>query len=256
MTVMLAIATNTFREAVRDKILYLILFFAALVIFGSELLSVLAVGAASKVALDLGLAAISFLGALASIFLGLAMVAREVERRTVFSVLAKPISRHQFIAGKFLGLYATVFVLTLLMSVLFLGFVGLRHGVYEPALLYAIVLFLIEDLVLASFALLFSSFTTPILGMLFSVTVYLVGHLSFGLKMLADYPSLVETWSARALLGLYYVLPNLERFNVKGAVVHGDPLPEGLLFPSLYGITYALAVFLLASEIFRRRDFV
>jgi len=256
VTAVLAVAQNTFREAVRDRVLYLLVFFAVLVILGSEGLAVLAVGDSRKVALDLGLAAISFFGVLISVFLGLSQFAREIDRRTVYTVISKPISRSGFIAGKLAGLYATVVVLTLGMTVVFLAFVWLRHDVAEPRLLAAVVLFLVENLVLASLAVLFASFTTPILATLFTMTMYVIGHLSFGLKLLAGHERVAGSLFSRVMMGLYWVLPNLERFNVKGQVVHGDPLPEGLVLPILYGIVYAAAIFLVSTEIFRRRDFV
>lgn len=256
MSALFAIAHNTFREAIRDRVLYLLLFFGLLVVVGSEALAVLAVGEPQKVVMDLGLASVHFFGVLVSVFLGLSLVAREIERRTVFTVVSKPIGRGSFLGGKLLGLYATVVLLTLAMTIVLFAFLWLRYGAAPPRLLLAIFLMLIEDLVLASFALLFASFTTPILGTLFTLTVFVVGHVSFGLKMLAEYPSLADTGARQLVLALYYVLPNLERFNVKGAVVHGVGLPEGVLGPALYGVVYAAGVFVIALETFRRRDFV
>ena len=257
MTALAAIAANTFREAVRDRVLYLILFFAVLIILGSEALAVLAVGSPEKVVLDLGLAAISFFGVLISVFLALSLVAKEIDRRTVYTVVTKPISRGHFVSGKLAGMYAVVVLVTAAMTALFLGFVWLRYGIWNAGLLKAVSLFLVEDLVVSSFALLFSSFTTPILGTVFTITVYVVGHLLQGLKMLAAFPSLAGSTLEKVLTFLYdWVLPNLERFNVKGAAVYGDPLPLSLLLSSAaYGAAYAAAVLGLAVTIFSRRDF-
>jgi ABC-type transport system involved in multi-copper enzyme maturation permease subunit len=257
LSAFLAIAANTLREALRDRILYLVLFFAALVILGSEALAVLAVGAHEKVVLDLGLAAIAFFGALASVFLGLSQVAREIDRRTVYTIVSKPISRAAFVAGKMAGLYATVVLLVAAMGALFLAFVRLRLGAAGADLLKPIGLSLVEDLVLASFAVLFSSFTTPILGTLFTITVYVIGHLSYGLKMLAAFPALAGSFTAKALVALYYLLPNLERFNVRGAAVHDLPVgPVYVAAATAYGVAYALAVLALATAVFARRDLV
>lgn len=256
MNAVFAIAANTVREAVRDRVLWLLLFFAVIVIIGSEGLAVLAVGDPVKVTLDLGLASISFFGVLIAVFLGLSMVAKEIQRRTVHTVVSKPISRASFVLGKYLGLYATVLLLTVAMTVVFSLFVHLRYDAFRIELVYAVVLFLAESLVLAAFAVLFSCFTTPILGTLFTVTIYVIGHLTFGLKILAGYDSMRDTLGQKLILAVYYLLPNLERFNIKAEVVHGDPLAEGLLLPVLYGVLYAAAVLLVATEVFRRRDFV
>ena len=256
MSAFLAIAHNTFREAVRDRVLYLLLFFAATVIVGSEALAVLAVGAAERVAVDLGLAAISWFGVLISAFLGLSLVAREIARRTVYTVVSKPISRTVFILGKMAGLYAVVVLLAVAVAVLFLAFVWLRHGVFQPGFLSAIALMLVEDLVVAALAILFSAFTTPILATLLTMTAYVIGHLSDGLAMLASFPSVAETVWRPVLLGLYYLLPNLERLNLRDEVVVGEALPHGLGAPTVYGVVYAAAVTLIAAEVFRRKDFV
>ena len=248
-----AIASNTFREAIRDRILYLLLVFALLLMGFAQVLSLLTVGGEEKIIKDLGLASISLFGVLTSIFIGVALVSKEIERRTIYTIVSKPIHRYEFLLGKYFGLELTLLVNTAVMTLWFY-LILLLKGFADPRLLLAIALIFLELLLVTAFAILFSSFSTPILSTLFSLALYLVGHLTWSLTLLQDR---LKSPSARALCRfLYLVLPNLEIFNIKGEVVHGAPVPATLsLWALVYLLGYGGAVLALACLILQQRDF-
>jgi len=249
-----AIAVNTFREAIRDRILYLLLVFSLLLIVSSVVLSLLTVGSRVKIITDIGLASISVFGVLISVFVGIGLVSREIQRRTIYTVVTKPVYRYQFLLGKYLGLLLTIFCNLALMSLIFLAVLAWQGGTIGPVLLAAILMIFLELVLVTGFALLFSSFSTPITSAVFTMALYVTGHLSGGLLLLKDHvKSEVSRWCCDAL---YYLLPNLGLFNLKHHAVHGLPLREGqLLLALIYGLLYAGAVFLLSVAVFRRRDF-
>jgi ABC-type transport system involved in multi-copper enzyme maturation permease subunit len=248
-----AIAANTFREAIRDRILYLLLAFALLMMGFSQILSLLTVGGEEKIIKDLGLASISLFGVLTAVFIGVALVSKEIERRTIFTIVSKPIHRTQFLLGKYCGLALTLLVNTVVMTLWFYLILALK-GFADPRLLLAIFLIFLELLLVTAFAILFSSFTTPILSTLFSLALYLVGHLSWSLSLIqSQLKSASARWICRAL---YLALPNLEIFNIKGEVVHGTPVPAALpIWALLYLLGYGGAVLLIAGGILQQRDF-
>jgi ABC-type transport system involved in multi-copper enzyme maturation permease subunit len=247
-----AIALNTFREAIRDRILYLLLVFALIVIGVSRLLSLLTVGNEEKIIKDVGLSAISLFGVLTAVFVGVSLVFKEIERRTVYTLLANPVRRWQFVAGKFLGLLAVLALNVALMSTALFGILLLRG---EPpwALVPAVALILVELTVITAFALLFSSITNPILAALMTFAAYVAGHLSWSLLLLrAKLTGLAGTLCDLA----YWVLPNLERLNIKSEIVHDVPLSPGFVTLGLiYGLSYALVVLALACLAFERKEF-
>ncbi|MBI3449190.1 MAG: ABC transporter permease [Acidobacteria bacterium] len=249
-----AIAINTFREAIRDRILYLILVFALIMIGAGRAISLLTVGSEEKIMKDMGLAAISLFGVATAIFVGVGLVFKEIEKRTIYVLIAKPIRRSEFILGKYLGLALVLFVN---LSIMTLGFYTLLwyKGFLDVTLGKAIALIFVELLLITAVAIFFSSFSSPFLSSLFTVTCYLIGHLSWGLPLLAE--KLASAPGRWICLALYRVLPNLEYLNVKGEVVHGVPVGgEEILLAAGYGLLYTAIVLMLAIAVFRRRDFV
>lgn len=258
------IAYNTFREAIRDKILYNLLIFALVIIGASYLLSTLTLGEQSKIILDLGLGSMNLFGVLIAIFVGIGLVNKEIERKTIYTIITKPIARYQFLIGKYFGLVATLFVN---LSIMLVGFycsfylqktgffflnapeVHLDLGFYK-----AVFLIFIELMVVTGIAILFSTFTTSTLAAIFTLFFYVIGHLLGTLKELAL--KLQDPLSKNLLDGLYYFLPNLEKFNIKSEVVHHIPIStQYVLMSTLYGILYISPLLLLASLIFQKRDF-
>lgn len=250
----LPIATNTFREAVKDKVLYALLFFALLMIGGSLILGTLSVGEHIKILKDFGLASISIFGTLIAIFVGVGLVYKEIERKTVYSLLAKPISRSEFVLGKYVGLLFTVAVEVAVMAGLLLALVYVYQGTAATHLLIAVFLTTIEIMVMMAVALFFSSFSTPILSGMFTLAVYLIGHLSADLLTFGEKIHDAKTLAVTRLI--YYLAPNLETFNVRASVVHGEAVGwEYVLYATAYGLVYVGALLCLTALIFSRRDF-
>lgn len=249
------IALNTFKEAVRDRILYLLLFFAAVSILFARVLALLTVGDRAKIIKDVGLASISLFGALMAILIGTGLVYKEIEKRTIFTLISKPIRRSEFLLGKFFGLVLTLFVMLLAMSVIFLTLVFVHTWAIEWTMLLAILFIFIELVLITAVAVLFSCFSTPILSSLFALSFYLIGHFSWSLEA---FIKKARPGTTKVLLQiLYAVLPDLDNFNLKTEVVHGLPLSAAhLLYSAAYGIVYSAFILTLAVLIFRRRDFV
>jgi ABC-type transport system involved in multi-copper enzyme maturation permease subunit len=250
-----AIALNTFKEAIRDRILYLLFFFAAVSVVFSRLLAVLTVGDRVKIVKDVGLAAISLFGVLMAILIGTGLVYKEIDKKTIFTLVSKPIHRFEFLLGKFFGLVLTLFIMTASMSLIFLATVFFHTFKIEAGLLLAVLFIFIELILITAVAILFSCFSTPILSSLFSLSFFLIGHFSWGLQTLIQ-----KTKSAPLKLfvqGLYILLPDLENFNFKTEVVYGlTVLPKYYIFSAFYGLAYTAFILTLAILIFKRRDFV
>ena len=248
-----AIALNTFREAIRDRILYLLLVFALVLIGISRMLALLTVGNEDKIIKDIGLSAISLFGVLTAVFVGVSLVFKEIERRTVYTLLANPVRRWQFVVGKFLGLLLVLVMNVGLMTVALCGLLLLRGESPWP-LLPAIVLILVELVVITAFALLFSSVTNPILAALMTFAIYIVGHLTWSLQLLKA--QLEGGLAVRLVDVVYWVMPNLERLNLKAAAVHGLPLESGFVtLGVIYGLSYSVVVLGLACVVFERKEF-
>ena len=261
------IAVNVFRESVRDRVPYNLVIFAILLISASYLLGQLTAGQDVKIIKDLGLAATSVFGLFIAIFIGIGLVSKEVERRSIYSLLAKPISRPQLIAGKYAGLVLTLIVNVVAMTAaLYLVLAALSWNAtpemrasweapaLDPRLLKGLLLILIELMLITAIALFFSTFSSPILSAALTFGLYIVGHFNADLR---NFEHVVESkpavWLAR---GLYHVLPDLSAFDVKMQVVHGLPVPVGsLLYAAGYGAFYISALLLAATVIFSRRDF-
>lgn len=253
-TAVSAIALNTFREAIRDRILYLLLAFSLVVIVSSRLLSLITVGDETKIVKDLGLSSIAVFGVLTAVFVGVSLVFKEIERRTLYTLLATPVHRWQFVVGKYVGLLSVLVMNASLMFLALAGLLALR-GESPGPLVSAVVLIVVQLAVVTAFAVLFSSFTNPILSAVGTLAVYVVGQLAWSLDLLE---ARVGAGIGRtACVVVSYVLPNLDRLDVKAQAVHGLALPAGYAGAGiLYGAGYSVVVLLLACLVFERRDFV
>lgn len=254
LSAIIAIGLNTFREAIRDRVLYLLLVFALIIIGVSRLLSLLTVGNEEKIIKDVGLAAISLFGVLTAVFVGVSLVFKEIERRTVYTLLAQPVSRAHFVFGKFVGLLAVLLLNMALMSAALFALLAWRGESPWP-LIPALLLIAVELAVVTAFALLFSSLTNPVLSSVWTFAVYVAGHLSWSLLLLRDkVPAGPARWICSAL---YWLLPNFKRLDLKAQVVHGLALPEGYVgLATLYGLGYGVVVVALACWAFSRKEFV
>jgi ABC-type transport system involved in multi-copper enzyme maturation permease subunit len=250
-----AIALNTFKESIRDRILYLLLFIALASLIFSRLLALLTVGDRVKIITDVGLASLSLFGALMAILIGTGLVYKEIDKKTIYTLLSKPIHRWQFLLGKFFGLILVLLVMLFLMSLIFLVLVLVHSGRVEWGIFIALGFIFLEMCLITAVALLFSCFSTPILSSIFSLAFYLIGHVSWGLETLIDK---IQSGIGKTLAQIFYiVIPDLENFNFKTEIVHHLPIPpQVFLYSILYGLAYTTFILALAVLVFRRRDFI
>ncbi len=247
------IAANTLREALRDKILYLFLGFSVVLLASSKIFGILTVGEQDKIIKDMGLAGIQFFLMLIAVMMSVLLVSREIDSRTVYYILAKPVRRWQFLLGKYVGLLATVLLNLVLMTVILVFFVWLYGGGLDLRLVLATGMIGVEMAVLVAFAMLFSVVTKPILGSVFTLAIFVVGHVSQDLWLLTRH--LPGSVGRTIVSVLYYVVPNLERFNFKTEVVHQLPIPAAAIgFALVYGFVFAGLVLVLACLRFAKKD--
>jgi len=261
------VAVNVFKESVRDRVPYNLVLFAVLLIASSYLIGQLTAGQDVKIIKDLGLAATAVFGLFIAIFIGIGIVSKEVERKSIYALLSKPISRPQFVVGKYAGLVLTLAVNVIVMTIatyVVLGYMtwmetaelkaGWEAPGVDPRMLKATLLIFMELMLVTAVALFFSTFSSPILSAAFTFGLYIVGHFNADLK---NFDKIVESkpaiWLARAV---YHVLPDLSAFDVKMEVVHGLPVTAGYVATTAaYGAVYIAALLLGAVVIFSRRDF-
>jgi len=247
-----AIALNTFREAIRHRILYLLLVFAVAMISFAQILSLLTIGSEEKIVKDFGLASIDVFGVLTAVFIGIGLVSREIERRTVYTILAKPVHRFEFILGKYAGLSLTLLVNTSVMTAWFFV-VLLLKGMFDARLCAAVLLLLFQFLLITALAVLFSCLSTPILSSVMTLALYVVGHLLWSLDLLSA--RLTSETGKMLCRALYYLLPNLGNFDIKGEVVNGLTVAPGrLLWAALYLVLYGSAILSTACAAFERKE--
>ena len=260
------LAAGVFKESVRDRVLYGLVLVAALLMAATYLLGQLTAGQDIKIIKDLGLAAISTLGLFMAVFIGIGLVWREVERRSIYNVLSKPVTRGQFLLGKYVGLALTLAVNVVAMTLAFyavLAYMGwtadeaMRRSwpapATDPALLWAIVLIFVELLVVTAVALFFSTFSSPFLSAVLTLALWIVGHFNDDLRHFdAVVDSRAAVFVARVL---YLVLPDLSSFDVKAQVVHGLRIPpEAAGMSVLYGAAYVGFLLAAAAAVFQRKD--
>jgi ABC-type transport system involved in multi-copper enzyme maturation permease subunit len=248
-----AICLNTFRESVRDKVFYSLLAFALLILGFSVVLGSLSLGDTYKIIQDFGLMAISLFGTLTAIFVGIGMVYKEMEKRTAYVILAKPIARWQFLLGKYCGLSLTLAVMEVFMIIGLFAVCYLYKEMVPYRSVYALVGIFFELQLILATAVLFSTFTTPFLSGLFTLSAFIVGHITADLKIIAE--SMDASMLKTIMKTMYYVLPNLERLNFKAAVVHRLEIPAAVFSTAIiYSIGYTAMIILCSVLIFNRRD--
>jgi ABC-type transport system involved in multi-copper enzyme maturation permease subunit len=249
-----SIALNTFRESIREKLLVIALFFGALLFGSSYILSPLALGAREKIVLDVGLAAVSLLGILITIMIGSTLLHKEVDRRAIYMVLTRPVSRLEYLIGKFWGILLAVGGVVAVMTAVMVLMLMLGKVALRPVIFMALYFTLLEIAVVCSIVVFFSTFTTPVLTSFFSVCLVVAGSLSGDLKVFAE--KFGGTVTRSIADALYYVLPNLKVFNLRHEAVHGLPYRAGdLWLVTLYAAVYCGVVIYVAHLIFKRREF-
>ncbi len=248
-----ALAFSTFRETVRDRIFYLVAVFGFVMLASTAVLSPLNIGAQGKIMSDVGLAAMVVFGLLVAVFVGSAMVRKELDKGTILTILAKPVGRREYLWGKFLGLNLTLVSMLAVMGVLFLAMLFMAPGTFSLRFLYAFYLTFLELMLLNAVVVFFSTCVSPVLAAVFTLGVFAVGHLSESIR---DFGQMQGTAVQRTMSEvIYYLVPNLEVFNVRAAVVHGDPVTAShLLMATLYGVAWTGLLLLLAGAIFDRKE--
>jgi ABC-type transport system involved in multi-copper enzyme maturation permease subunit len=249
------IAANTFREAVRSRIFYILTAFAVAMLLFSSVMGMLTIGSRAKIILDMGLTVTSLITVMTAIFVGIGLVFTEVEKKTIYNILSKPLNRTHFILGRYLGLMAVLaanlLAMLALLSTLLLIFGGFRPGVFVAgAFIY------LELAVITAIALFFSSVTSPVVSAICTLAFYLVGHTSSAfLEALA--PRLTSASGKMAAIWLFHLLPDLNMLNVTDAISYDLPIPGGFVVRAvLYAVVYIVFLLTAASMAFSRRDLV
>jgi ABC-type transport system involved in multi-copper enzyme maturation permease subunit len=256
MTNVWTVATNTFREAVRDRVLYNLVFFALLMMGAAILVGQISIGIEESVIVSLGLTAISVIGIFIAVFIGVGLVSKEMDKRTLYALLAKPVERWQFLLGKFAGLVMTLTVNTAAMAVgLYVALWTVKHPLTgsDGYLLVAVYLILLKLTLIVALAMLFSCFTTPFLAILFTLGIYIAGVFAEALRTMHTVD--LNPTTMKFFKAVSYLLPNFENFNVMGAVAHGRGVAGKLVWEDTgYALLYCALVLSAAAAVFSRRN--
>jgi ABC-type transport system involved in multi-copper enzyme maturation permease subunit len=249
------IASNTFREAVRDRVLYNLIAFAVLLSGAAILVGQISIDIEKLVVINLGLTAVSLFGIIIAIFIGIGLVSKEIEKRTLYTVLSRPVRRWEFIVGKFFGLAGTLVVNALFMAIgVFAALLYVAHKFQKPDgwVLVALYFIILQFLIICSLALLFSSFSSPLLSAVFAFSLFVIGTFSEDLRNFAALANGLTKWLATAVA---YIVPNFSALNVISSVAHGQPVSGQLiLYNTIYALLYASTALCGAVLIFQRRN--
>jgi ABC-type transport system involved in multi-copper enzyme maturation permease subunit len=249
------IATNTFREAVRDRVLYNLVAFAILMTGGAILVGQVSIGIERLVVVNLGLTVISLFGIVIAIFIGIGLVSKEIEKRTLYTILSRPARRWEFIAGKFFGLTGTLVVNTFFMGIGVFGallYVAHHFQKSDGWILVALYFIVLQFVIVTSITLFFSSFSSPLLSAVFAFSLFVIGTFSEDLRGFASAAHGLTKWLATAAA---YVVPNISALNVITSVAHGDAVPINLImYNTGYALLYATMAVCGAVLIFERRN--
>jgi ABC-type transport system involved in multi-copper enzyme maturation permease subunit len=249
------IAANTFREAVRDRVLYNLIAFALLLSGAAILVGQISIDIERLVVVNLGLTAVSLFGVVIAIFIGIGLVSKEMEKRTLYTVLSRPVRRWEFIVGKFLGLTGTLFVNTFFMAIgVFAALLYVSHKFQssDAWILAALFFIVLQFLILVSLTLLFSSFSSPLLSAVFAFSLFVIGSFAEDLRGFARMSHGLTQWLATAAA---YLVPNFSALNVIGQVAHEQPISAHLIaYNTAYALAYSAMAISGAVLIFERRN--
>lgn len=251
------IARNVFLEVVRDRILYVIGVFGIIMVMAITLLPEVAAGTEDKLILDTGLAAINILSLFVVVFIGTGLINKEIEKKTVLVLIAKPVSRLEFILGKHFGLSMVMAVLIGALTALMLGLFTISGVPFNLGLMLLAVLFMfLEMVLLIAAAMMFGSITSTVLATLMTLAIFAVGHETRNILAL---DKIAESESFRRIAeGLFLVLPDLERLNLKNEIANGFVAPPsggGLVENAVYGLIYTVLLLTVTVTVFERRQF-
>jgi Cu-processing system permease protein len=249
------IAFNTFREAVRDRVLYNLIAFALLLSAAAVLVGEISIDIERLVVVNLGLTAVSLFGVVIAIFIGIGLVSKEIDKRTLYTVLSRPVRRWEFVVGKFFGLAGTLVVNTLFMAIgVFLALLYVAHKFerIDAWVLVALYFIVLQFLIVCALSLFFSSFSTSLMSAVFTFALFVIGSLAEDLRGFAKITHGLAGWLVTAVA---YLVPNFSALNVINQVAHGDPVPGRLiLYNSVYALLYSTVAVSGAVLIFQRRN--
>jgi len=254
-TRIVSIASNTFREAVRDRVLYNLIAFALLLSGAAIFVGQISIDIEKLVVINLGLTAVSLFGIVIAIFIGIGLVSKEIDKRTLYTVLSRPVRRWEFIVGKFFGLAGTLVVNAFFMAIgVFAALLYVAHQFQKSDgwILVALYFIVLQFLIICSLALLFSSFSSPLLSALFAFSLFVIGSFSEDLRGFAALVKGPTRWLAT---GIAYLVPNFSALNVIGSVAHAQPVPGKLIaYNTAYALLYSAVALSGAVLIFQRRN--
>jgi ABC-type transport system involved in multi-copper enzyme maturation permease subunit len=249
------VAFNTFREAVRDRVLYNLVAFAVLLSGAAILVGEISIDIERLVVVNLGLTAVSLFGVVIAIFMGIGLVSKEIEKKTLYTVLSRPVRRWEFVVGKFFGLTGTLVVNTFFMAIgVFLALLYVAHKFEkaDTAVLIALYFIVLEFLIVCALALLFSSFSTPLMSSVFTFALFLIGSLADDLR---GFARMTHGLTGALATGVAYLVPNFSAFNIINQAAHGDPVPGRLIaYNTAYALLYSAMTISGAVLIFQRRN--
>lgn len=249
------IAANTFREAIRDRVLYNLIAFALLLSGAAVLVGQISIEIEKLVVINLGLTAVSLFGLVIAIFIGIGLVSKEIEKRTLYTVLSRPVRRWEFIAGKFFGLSGTLVVNTFLMAIgVFAALLYVSHPLQaaDAQVLVSLYFIILQFVIITALALFFSSFSSPLLSAVFTFSLFVIGTFAEDLRGFAMMTHGLTRWLAT---GAAYIIPNFSALNVINQVAHGDAVsPKLIVYNTAYALVYAITVVAGATLVFERRS--
>ncbi len=250
-----AIAQNTFREAVRDRVLYNLILFVLLLVASAPLFSQISIGMERMILVNVALSSISLFGVIIAIFIGIGLVSKEIEKKTLYTILSRPVRRWEFIVGKYLGLMVTLVVNALLMTAgFYLALLITAHGLKktDALLLVAVYFTILQFLMVTAITLLFSSFSTPIFSAIFAFALFVIGTFAEDLRTFATMSHGATKWVVSAVA---YIVPNFASLNVIAQVGYGQPVGGRMIvLNTLYALFYSAAVAAAAVMVFERRN--
>ncbi len=250
-----AITLNTFREAVRDRVLYNLIFFVLLLVASAPLFSQISIGLEKLILVNVGLSSISLFGAIIAILIGIGLVSKEIEKKTLYTILSRPVRRWEFIVGKYFGLLLTLVVNTAFMTVgLYLALLITDRGLHgaDALLLPAIYCIILQFMMMVALTLLFSSFSTPVFSAIFAFALFIIGTFAEDLKNFAALAHGITRWLS---MGVAYLVPNFATLNIISQAAYEQPVSASLIvFNTLYALLYSAAVTAAAVLVFERRN--
>lgn len=260
------ISYNTIIEALRDRILYSLVLFSFLMIIGSIVITTISAEQYIKIVKDIGLMTISVIGILISIFLGMNVVYKEIEKKTVYNIFSKPVRRFEFILGKFLGISLTLLLITISMSIIlsiivfyfqsrYGTFITFHYGgSFYTQYVWAIVFTYLEFLIIIALSLVFSSFSTPIMTVLFVLLTFIIGRFSSDIKLFSEIVK--DSFAGNVTEIIYRIIPHLDVYNLRAQAVYGGEINTTLIANTiLYTIIYCAALLILSIIVFEKKEF-